>query len=64
MKLIQSFAVLDDGIGIGVSVEYYSSNTCTITDIVGSVKLIDMSQFAVYDKGVKYDDDYNPDLGS
>lgn len=62
IKSYTSFNLLNDGNGIGVSVGYYSSNTCTITDIVGSVKLIDMSQFAVYDKGVKYNDDYNPDL--
>ncbi len=52
--------LLKDGTGLGVSLT--SSNTCTVTDITGTVKLIDMSTLAVYDKGVKYGDSYNPEL--
>lgn len=63
IKSYTSFVVLDDGTGIGVAVGYYSSNTCSISNVNGNVNLIDMSKFAVYDKGVKYNDDYNPDLG-
>jgi hypothetical protein len=62
IKSYTSFAVLDDGTGIGIAVGYYSSNTCSISDVNGNVNLIDMSKFAVYDKGVKYNDDYNLDL--
>ena len=52
--------LLNDGTGLGVSTTQHT--TCTINDIVGTVKLIDMSTLAVYDKGVKYGDSYNPEL--
>ena len=57
-----TFDVLQDNTGIGVSVGGYNNNNFTITDTVGTVNLIDMSQYAVYDKNVKYGDSYNPNL--
>ena len=56
-----NFVVLADGKGLGVKVDNISS-AITLTDVAGTVTLIDMSKFAVYDKGVKYNDDYNETL--
>ena len=54
--------VLDDNTGIGFSLGYYGNNTLEITESDVEYTLLDMSTLAVYDKGVKYGDSYNPNL--